>query len=64
MYLQISSEVTEKGISVSAREMINVICHNVYATFMKETRVWMQCIHYFCEGNMRIHSGLVYTQLF
>ena len=64
MYLQISSEVAEKGISVSARGMINIICHNVYATFMKATRVWIQCKHYFCEGNPRIHSGLVYTQLF
>ena len=63
MYLQIRSEVAEKGISVSAREMINIICHNVYATFMKATRVWIQSTHYFCEGNLRIHSGLVYTHL-
>ena len=63
MYLQINSDVAEKGISVSAKEMINIICHNVYATFMKETRLWIHCIHYFCEGNPRIHSGLVYTHL-
>ena len=63
MYLQISSEAAEKGISVSAREMINIICHNVYATFVKETRIWMKCIRYFCEGNPCIHSGLAYTQL-
>ena len=31
MYLQISSDVTEKIITVSAIEMINIICHNVYA---------------------------------
>ena len=31
MYLQISLDVTEKRIPVSVREMINIICHNVYA---------------------------------
>ena len=30
MYLQISSNVTKKIILVCAREMINIICHNVY----------------------------------
>ena len=45
MYLHIGSKVTEKGNLVSAREMINIIFHNVYTTFMKETHVWMQCIH-------------------
>ena len=30
MYLQISLDVTEKIIPASAREMINIICHNVY----------------------------------
>ena len=42
MYLQISSDVTEKRIPLSAREMINIICHNLYATFVKETSAWMQ----------------------
>ena len=32
MYLQIISDVTEKIIPASAREMINIICHNVYAS--------------------------------
>ena len=62
MYLQISSDVAEKRIPVSAIKMINIICHNVYATFVKATRVYIQCIRYFCEGNPRIHSGLAYTQ--
>ena len=31
MYLQISSEVGEKGISVSARVMMNKTCHKAYA---------------------------------
>ena len=31
MYLQISLDVTKKIITTSAREMINKICHNVYA---------------------------------
>ena len=56
MILQVSSDVTETGILVSAREMINIRCHNVYAGLMKATRVWMQRIHYFYEGNLRIHS--------
>ena len=30
MYLQRSSEVLEKQISVSAREMINKTCHKAY----------------------------------
>ena len=54
MYLQISSDVTEKRIPISTRKMINIICHNVYATFVKATRIWMQCICYFCEGNPRM----------
>ena len=41
MYLQIISDVTEKTIPVSARKMINIICHNVYATFVKATRVYI-----------------------
>ena len=45
MILQVSSDVIEKGILVSAREMINILCHNVYAGLIKATRVWMQCIH-------------------
>ena len=40
MYLQISSDVTEKTIPISARKMINIICHNVYATFVKATRIY------------------------
>ena len=32
MYLQFSLDVTEKRIIVSAGEMINIICHNVYAS--------------------------------
>ena len=40
MYIQISSDVTEKTILVSARKMINIICQNVYATFVKETHVY------------------------
>ena len=40
MYLQISSDVTEKQFPVRARKMINIICHNVYVTFVKETRVY------------------------
>ena len=40
-YLQIISDVTEKTIPVSARKMINIICHNVYATFVKATRVYI-----------------------
>ena len=31
MYLQFSSDVTEKIIPVNSGEMINIICHNVYA---------------------------------
>ena len=31
MYLQRSSEVTEKGIPVSARELMNKVCHKAYA---------------------------------
>ena len=57
MILQVGSDVTEKGIPVSAREMINIRCHNVYAGLMKAAHVWMQCIRYFYEGNPRIHSG-------
>ena len=49
MILQVSSDVTKKGIPVSAREMINIRCHNVYTGLMKATRVWMQCICYFYE---------------
>ena len=58
MYLQISSEVAEKGISVSAREMINIICHNVYATFVKETHVYIQGWHIrsFYEAKLHIHA--------
>ena len=56
MILQVSSDVTEKGIPISAREMTNIRCHNVYTSLIKETRVWMQCIRYFYEGNPRIHS--------
>ena len=37
MYLQASSDVTEKGIPVSDREMIKVMFHNVYTGLMKET---------------------------
>ena len=62
MYLQISSKAAEKEIPVSAREMINLICHNVYAGLMKETHVWRKCICYFYEGNPRIHLELVYTR--
>ena len=40
MYLHISSDVTEKTIPVSARKMINIICHNVYATFVNATHVY------------------------
>ena len=40
MYIQISLDVTEKRILVSARKMINIICHNVYATFVKATCVY------------------------
>ena len=40
MYLQISSDVTEKTFPVSARKMINIIFHNVYATFVKATRIY------------------------
>ena len=57
MYLQISLEVTEKGIPVSTKAMINIICHNVHTGLMKETRVWMQWIRYFYESNPRIHLG-------
>ena len=42
MYLQISSDVTEKGIPVSATEMINIRCHTVYAGLMKATRIYIQ----------------------
>ena len=42
MYLHVSSEVTEKGIPVSAREMKKVIFHNVNAVSMKVTSVHMQ----------------------
>ena len=56
MFVQVSSDVIEKGIPVSAREMINIICHNVYAGLMKATRVWRQCIHYFYEDNPHIRS--------
>ena len=56
MYLQISSKVIEKGFPVSARAMTNIICHNVYVGLMKKTRIWMQCICYFYEGNPGIHS--------
>ena len=64
MFLQVSSDVTEKGIPVSAREMKQEIFLNVYAGLMKETRVWMQCICYFYGGNPRIHSELIYTQFY
>ena len=40
MYLQISSDVIEKKIPVSAKKMINIMCHNVYATFLKATHVY------------------------
>jgi len=30
MYLQSSSEVTEKGIPVSARAIMNMVCHKAY----------------------------------
>ena len=62
MYLQISSDVMEKIIPVCTRKMINIICHNVYAAFVKATHLYIQCIRYFCEGNPCIHSGLAYTQ--
>ena len=60
--LLMSSDVTVKGIPVSAREMKNIRCHNVYAGLMKETCVKMQCICHFYEGNPLIHSRSVYTQ--
>ena len=44
MFLQVSSDVSEKGIPVSAREMKQEISLNVYASLMKETCVWRQCI--------------------
>ena len=42
MFLQVSSDVTEKGIPVSAREMKQEIFLNVYASLMMATRVHTQ----------------------
>ena len=39
MFLQVSSDVTEKGIIVSAREMKHEVFLNVYTSLMKATRV-------------------------
>ena len=44
MFLQVSSDVTKKGILVSATEMKQEIFLNVYATFVKATRIWKKCI--------------------
>ena len=41
MILQVSSDVTQKGIPVSATETKQEIFLNVYISFMKVTHVWM-----------------------
>ena len=41
MFLQVNSDVTEKGILVSAREMKQEIFLNVYIGLMKETHVYI-----------------------
>ena len=56
MFLQVSSDVTEKGILVSVRKMKQEIFINVYAGLMKATHVWRKFICYFYEGNPDIHS--------
>ena len=40
-YLQSSSEVTEKGIHVSARAMMKMICHKAYAGFLHKSSVYI-----------------------
>jgi len=42
MYLQISSDVTEKRIPVSARKMINMMCHKAYAGLLRRSSICTQ----------------------
>ena len=39
MYLQISSDVAEKRILVSAKKMINMMCHKEYAGLLRRSSV-------------------------
>ena len=72
MYLQVSSNVTEKGIPISGRgrndegKVSRNICRfdegnpHIPAGSMKPSHVYIQnlCIRSFCEENSRIHTGI------